>query len=98
MTVNRRFILAVRAVPGGRRTELMGWYGEDAVKIRVAAAPEDGAANRALMRWLQQATGAERVDLVSGASARSKLVALHFAVAAPTLADIYAQLQAWPSK
>jgi uncharacterized protein YggU (UPF0235/DUF167 family) len=57
----------------------------DAVKIRVAAAPEDGAANAALCKWLKTATAAQSVQVIAGGSSRSKLMALDFAHAAPSL-------------
>jgi uncharacterized protein (TIGR00251 family) len=61
--------------PGARRTEIVGRHG-DGWKVRVAAAPEGGRANQAVLRLL-----AERLDLprralaiVSGESAREKVV------------------------
>ncbi len=86
-----RLSFAVRASPGAARTQLQGWYGQ-ALKIRVAAVPEDGAANRALLRWLQQASGAVAAELLSGGSGRNKLVALDFAEAAPSLDALYERL------
>jgi uncharacterized protein (TIGR00251 family) len=63
--------------PGARRTEIVGRHG-DGWKVRVAAPPEDGRANQAVLKLL-----AERLDLpqrslsiVSGGSAREKVVEL----------------------
>ena len=79
-----RVHLSVRVVPGASRTAVMGLLGE-ALKIRVAAVPEDGAANAALCKWLKAATAAQSVQVIAGSSSRSKLLALDFADAAPSL-------------
>jgi hypothetical protein len=60
----------VWVVPGARRTEIVGLYG-DAVKVRVAAPPEKGRANRALGSFLSEQLGS-RVRLISGAGSRRK--------------------------
>ena len=52
-----RVHLPVRAVPGAARTAAVAMLGE-ALKIRVAAPPEDGAANQALCLWVKKALGA----------------------------------------
>ena len=69
--------LRIRVSPAARRTEIVGRQG-DAWKVRVAAAPERGKANDALLRLL-----AERLrlplaglSLVSGHGARDKVVEL----------------------
>lgn len=65
--------LAVHAQPGAGRTELVGRHG-DAVKIRVAAPPEKGRANEALVAVLAEAFGVpeKQVTVVSGQASRSK--------------------------
>lgn len=62
--------LTVWVVPGARRTEIVGFHG-DAVKIRVAAPPEKGRANQAVIGLLSEQLGA-KVRLASGASSRRK--------------------------
>jgi uncharacterized protein (TIGR00251 family) len=66
-------VLAVHAQPGAGRTQVVGRHG-DAVKIRVAAPPEAGRANEALVALLAERLGvpAKAVTLASGASSRSK--------------------------
>jgi len=61
-------------VPGASRTEVKGRHG-DAVKVRVAAPPEGGKANRAVVALIEKVTGC-RATLVSGAGSRSKVVAI----------------------
>ena len=46
--------LAVKVVPGAARDEIAGWLGE-ALKVRVAAAPERGKANAAALALLARA-------------------------------------------
>jgi uncharacterized protein len=56
----------------------VGRHGE-AWKVRVAASPERGKANSAVLDLLAETLRVPRTDieLVSGASARDKVVALH---------------------
>jgi uncharacterized protein (TIGR00251 family) len=69
--------LRIRVSPGARRTELVGRQGE-AWKIRVAAPPERGRANDAVLKLLAERLRipAAGLTLVSGASARDKVVEL----------------------
>jgi hypothetical protein len=82
---------AVRVVPRAGRTAIAGRRG-DALLIRLAAAPVDGAANDALIAFLASTFECPRRDvtIVSGAASRDKRVAL----ARTTLADVTARLSA----
>ena len=75
----------IAAVPGGVRirvhvqpraskTEIAGRHG-DAIKIRLAAAPVDGAANESLVRFLADVLGVarSRITLLSGHQGRAKV-------------------------
>ncbi len=62
--------LTVWVVPGARRTEIVGLHG-DAIKVRVAAPPEKGRANKLLGTFLAAELGSP-VRLVSGAGSRRK--------------------------
>ena len=63
-------VIEVWAVPGASRTEIAGLHG-GALRIRVAAPPEGGQANRALEKVLATITGAE-VELIHGHGSRRK--------------------------
>ena len=67
----------MRVSPGARRTEIAGRHG-DGWKVRVAAPPEDGRANEAVLRLLAERLGLPRraVTIVSGHTAREKVVEL----------------------
>jgi uncharacterized protein (TIGR00251 family) len=67
----------LRVSPGARRSGIVGRHGES-WKVAVAAAPEGGRANDALVRLLAETLDIPRasVAVVSGHAARDKLVAL----------------------
>jgi uncharacterized protein len=67
--------IAVQVQPRASKTEMVGLHGE-AIRIRVAAPPVDGAANDALLRFLAELLGMPRaaVSLSRGASGRRKTV------------------------
>ena len=69
--------LKVKAVPGASRSEIVGRLGE-ALKVRVAAPPEGGKANREILGLLAERLGlsAAGVVLVSGATSAGKVVEL----------------------
>ena len=69
--------LRIRVSPGARRTELVGRQGE-AWKIRVAAPPERGRANDAVLKLLAERlrVPAAELTLVAGRSGRDKVVEL----------------------
>jgi uncharacterized protein (TIGR00251 family) len=69
--------LRLRVSPGASRAGVIGRHG-GAWKVRVAAPPEGGRANDAVVRLLAETLSVPRdaVRLVSGQSARDKIVEL----------------------
>jgi uncharacterized protein YggU (UPF0235/DUF167 family) len=67
--------IAVRLTPRGGRDAIEGWEGE-VLRARVAAPPEGGKANEALLRLLAGQLGVARssLTLAGGARSRDKLV------------------------
>ena len=72
------YVLRLTVAPGARRTEVVGLYG-DRLKIRLAAPPEKGAANRELIDFLARALNLPKssLKLTFGAQSRSKVVAVY---------------------
>ncbi len=65
-----------RVSPGAGRSSVAGTYGEDAIKLRVAAPPVEGKANAEAERYVAQLVGvsASEVSVVRGYSSRNKAV------------------------
>ncbi|MCU0620265.1 MAG: DUF167 domain-containing protein [Gemmatimonadales bacterium] len=67
--------LTIHVQPRASRTEVVGLHG-DALKLRLAAPPVDGAANDALLQFVADTLGRPRRDvtLEGGAAGRRKLL------------------------
>lgn len=70
--------LRVKVIAGARRGEILGWS-EETLRVRVAAAPERGKANAALVALLARALGlpARAVRLIAGAGTPRKVIEVH---------------------
>lgn len=68
-------LIAVKAVPGAKRDEIVGLLGER-LKVRVSAPPEGGKANKAICSLLAKTLGVRTsdVEVVGGASRAEKTV------------------------
>ena len=92
-------LILVSAPAGyGKTTALAQWAGTDgrpALQLRLAAAPVDGAANKALIALLAEALALRKVDIAirSGATSRLKILTL-----AGDSAAIIARLNAWTGR
>ena len=77
--------LSVRAQPRASRSELAGEH-DGALKVRLAAPPVEGEANRELERFLAKllGVGRSRVRVVAGETGRNKVVE----VEGLTIADV----------
>jgi uncharacterized protein (TIGR00251 family) len=71
--------LNIKAVPGASKTAL-GEVRDGRLKVRIAAAPEDGKANEELRSFLAKTLGLPKKDivLVSGEKSRLKTLRLPF--------------------
>jgi uncharacterized protein (TIGR00251 family) len=69
--------LVVHVQPRARATAVAGRHG-DAIRIRLAAPPVDGAANAELVRFLAERLGVSRsaVQIAGGAAGRRKSVVI----------------------
>lgn len=75
-------ILRLHIQPKASRSEISGEYGEGALvrlKIRIAAPPVDGEANRELILFLKKLTKipASRISIIRGETGKIKDVFLH---------------------
>ncbi len=72
---DRGLTFAVRIVPRASRSEIAGEH-NGALRIRIAAPPIEGAANRELIRFLAKlfTVPQKAIDLVSGTASKSKIV------------------------
>ncbi len=70
-------ILELHVQPGASRTEFAGKHGER-IKVRLAAPPQDGKANAALIEFLARHYGVPRrnVRITSGLKSRQKRVVI----------------------
>lgn len=80
----QRLILTLYLQPGAKRTEAVGLHG-DALKIKLAAAPIEGAANAALVEYLADIFGVpqRQVMLKQGIKSRRKVIEINHAVRGP---------------
>jgi uncharacterized protein (TIGR00251 family) len=71
------YLLRLLVVPGASRTEVVGLQG-DRLKVRMAAPPEKGAANKKVLELLAKTLGLPKkaLRLSSGAQSREKVVKL----------------------
>ncbi len=73
--------LALKVTPGAKKNEILGW--EDnypqvgrVLKLKIAAPPVEGKANKEITRYLAKVLGlpASAVEILHGSSGRIKLV------------------------
>ncbi len=71
------YLVRLTVSPGARHTAVVGLHG-DRLKVRLAAAPEKGAANRELIAFLARALNLPKNAFrLLGAASRSKVVEIH---------------------
>ena len=66
----------MRVIPKSSRTELAGYLPDGTWKVKIAAPPEKGKANRALCEFVAEKLGVPktRVKIVSGETSRLKRI------------------------
>jgi uncharacterized protein (TIGR00251 family) len=67
---------AVRVHPGARKSQVKSVMADGTIKIDIAAVPEDGKANVALIEFLAEEFGVAKshVEIISGETSRRKIV------------------------
>jgi uncharacterized protein len=66
----------VKVVPKSSRTELVGYLPDGTWKVKVAAAPDKGKANRALCEFLAERLGVakSKVHIIAGETSKLKRI------------------------
>ena len=74
----RTLTFAVRVAPRASRTEIAGEH-DGALRVRIAAPPVDGAANRELTRLLAKAfkVPQQAVEIIAGENSKTKTIRIH---------------------
>ena len=85
-------VLTVRVQPGARENSITGVH-DGALKVSLKVPPTDGRANEALLKLLADAVAVPRANLqlLSGATSRTKFVLLE----GVTASDLQSRLAAW---
>lgn len=75
--MNDVIFLEIRAIPNASKTEAIGAH-EGILKVRIAAAPTDGKANKALREYLSKLIGCSKSEivLVRGEKSRQKIFSI----------------------
>ena len=70
--------IAVKVMPRARKTEVAGVMDDGTIKIRIAAPPVDGAANKALVAFLAKALNVpgSQIDIIAGETSERKLISV----------------------
>ena len=65
--------IPVRVVPNSSRTSIISFI-DGVLKVTVMEPPEDGRANRAVVRWLSKKVGIKSIKLCFGEHSRDKII------------------------
>lgn len=76
---NGSITLQVRVHPSARKTQIKNVMADGTIKIDIAAVPEDGKANAALVEFLAVEFEVKRsnIEIISGETNRKKTVRIH---------------------
>lgn len=85
-------VLPVKITPKSGRNQIVGWEGNE-LKIKIAAIPEDGAANKELIAYLARVLGVSKsnIQLVAGQSSRHKRLIIR-TISSGTLLELIQKL------
>ena len=85
--------LEVKVVPGSSRTEIVGWLGQS-LKIKVAAPPEKGKANLAVICVLSEclALNESAFTITSGTTSQRKVIEIESGFSQQQLEEMIARL------
>ncbi len=87
-------ILALHIVPKSAKNQIIGWVdgpnGSRALKVKIAAPPEDGKANAELIKFLAKQLDIQKqvLEIVGGETSRHKRLKIHDQAAYARIAAI----------
>jgi uncharacterized protein (TIGR00251 family) len=91
LRLNGDFILAdIKVVPGASKSEIAGIQG-DRLRIRIAAAPEDGKANAELISFFSKLLGCPKKEIALTSGEKSRLKTLSIPLRYKEALEKYAQ-------
>ena len=72
------FILKIKALPNSSKSEIVGIYNNEALKIKIAAPAVEGAANKELIKTLSKKfkVSKSEIEFLSGKNSKIKLIKL----------------------
>jgi uncharacterized protein (TIGR00251 family) len=73
-----RVSIRIKAQPAASKNEFCEVYGDDAIKIRIKAAPVEGAANKELVKFLSKSFKVSKSDIIFKAGQNSKIKIVEF--------------------
>jgi hypothetical protein len=70
--------ITVKVTPRAKKTDVAGIMEDGTIKVHVAAPPEEGRANAALLNFLAERLGiaTSQIEIVAGLSSERKLISL----------------------
>jgi hypothetical protein len=70
--------IAVRVTPRASKNQIVGALSDGTIKVRITAAPTEGQANDALVKFLSDVLGIakSRIEIVAGENGRDKLISI----------------------
>ena len=78
-----RIRFRVKVQPAAPRNELLGWNAAGELRIKVAAAPREGEANKELITFLAKRFSVPKreIELVSGEKSKTKIISAPASIA-----------------
>ena len=72
-------VYKIKVIVGAPKSEIRGYLADGTMKVAIAAAPEKGKANSALINFLatEFKVRKEQIEILSGATSRAKLVKIN---------------------
>lgn len=79
LAADGKLVVEVKVIPRASRTEIVGFMDDGALKVKLAAVPDQGKANQELRGFLakQFAVGKGMVTIIAGETSQRKLLRIN---------------------